>query len=178
VGNESFLFRQKLLVEDRSVRRSVVMVKQPGLFKPTFGATSWHVFTQSPQNVAVEPGIHNLACLDRCFALPQLLHRWRHQSGIFWIPPRILIFNVTESWKDGDGVDRKVCWSWNTIRITACFATTPVTVLTTWRMWVVNSVPHLIRTSAGLVFVLSSAVDSVSIHAATRVIGEVYPICS
>jgi hypothetical protein len=24
----------------------------------------------------------------RCFALPQLLYRWRHQSGIFWIHPR------------------------------------------------------------------------------------------
>jgi hypothetical protein len=30
-----------------------------------------------------------LACWDRCFALPQLLYRWRHQSVIFWIPPRI-----------------------------------------------------------------------------------------
>jgi hypothetical protein len=29
-----------------------------------------------------------VACWDRCFALPQLLYRWRHQSGIFWIPPR------------------------------------------------------------------------------------------
>jgi hypothetical protein len=38
------------------VRRGAVMVKQPGLFSPTFGATSSHVFTQSPQNVAVEPG--------------------------------------------------------------------------------------------------------------------------
>jgi hypothetical protein len=25
----------------------------------------------------------------RCFTLPQLLYRWRHQSGIFGIPPRI-----------------------------------------------------------------------------------------
>jgi hypothetical protein len=40
--------------------------------------------------VAVEPVIHSLACCDRCFALPQLLwHLRRHQSGIFWIPPRI-----------------------------------------------------------------------------------------
>jgi hypothetical protein len=37
--------------------------------------------------VAVEPVIHSLACWDRCFALPQLLCRWQHQSGIFWIPP-------------------------------------------------------------------------------------------
>jgi hypothetical protein len=49
------------------------MVKKPGMFSPKFGATSSHVFTQSPQNVAVEPGIHSLACWDRCFALPQML---------------------------------------------------------------------------------------------------------
>jgi hypothetical protein len=30
-----------------------------------------------------------LSCWDRCFALPQLLYRWRHQSRIFWIPFRI-----------------------------------------------------------------------------------------
>jgi hypothetical protein len=34
---------------DGSVRRGVVMVKQPGLFLPKFGATSSHVSTQSPQ---------------------------------------------------------------------------------------------------------------------------------
>jgi hypothetical protein len=89
VGDDShFLFRQKLLGENGGVRRGFVMVKQPGLLSPKFGATSSHVFTQSPQNVAVEPGIHSLACWDRCFNLPQLLYRWRNQSGIFWIPPR------------------------------------------------------------------------------------------
>jgi len=63
MGDDShFVFRQKLLGEDRSVRRGVVMVKQPGLFSPKFGATFPHVFTLSPQNVAVEPGIHSLAC--------------------------------------------------------------------------------------------------------------------
>jgi hypothetical protein len=93
VGDDShFVFLQKLLGEDGSVRRSVVMAKQPGLFSPKFGATSSHVFTQSPQNVAVKPGIHSLACWDRWFALPQQLYRWRHQSGIFWIPSRMLIF--------------------------------------------------------------------------------------
>jgi hypothetical protein len=45
------------------------MVKQPGLFSPKFGATSSRVFMQLPQNFAVEPGIHSLACWDRCFAL-------------------------------------------------------------------------------------------------------------
>src|SRR5215510_2074260 len=90
VGDDRHLvFRQKLLGKDGSVRRGVVIVKQPGLFLPKFRATSSHVFTQSPLNVAVEPGIHSLACWDQCFTLPQLLYRWRHQSRILWIPPRI-----------------------------------------------------------------------------------------
>jgi len=49
------------------VKRGVVMVKQPGLFSPKFGATSLFIFTQSPQNVALEPGIHSLVCKDRFF---------------------------------------------------------------------------------------------------------------
>jgi peroxiredoxin len=76
VGDDRHLvFRQKLLGEEERVKQGVVMVKQPGLFSPTFGAMSLHVFTQSPQNFIVEPGIHSLACLDRCFALPHLLYR-------------------------------------------------------------------------------------------------------
>jgi hypothetical protein len=68
VGDDNhFVFRQKLLGEDGIVRWVVVMVKQPGPFSPKFGAASSHVFTQSPQNVALEPGIHSLACLDRCY---------------------------------------------------------------------------------------------------------------
>jgi hypothetical protein len=63
MGDDRHLvFRQKMLGEDGNVRRGVVMVKQPGLFSPKFGATSSHVFTQSPKNFAVEPGVHNLAC--------------------------------------------------------------------------------------------------------------------
>jgi hypothetical protein len=90
-GDDSHVaFCQKLLGKDGSVRRGVVMVKQPGLFSPKFGATSSHVFTQSPQSVAVEPGIHSLAFWDWCFALPQLLYRWRNQCGIFWIQRRTL----------------------------------------------------------------------------------------
>jgi hypothetical protein len=88
-ADRHFVFRQKMLGEGGSVRWGVVMVKQSGLFSPKFGATSSHVFMQSPQNFAVEPGVHSLACWDRCFALPQLLYRWRYQSGIFCIPPRI-----------------------------------------------------------------------------------------
>jgi hypothetical protein len=97
VGDDShFLFRQELLGEDGSVRGGVVMKQQPGQFSPEFGVKSSHVFTKSPQNIAVEPGIHSLACWDRCFALPQLLYRWGHQSAIFWIPPRIsAILNFT-----------------------------------------------------------------------------------
>jgi hypothetical protein len=51
----NFLFRQKLLGENGSVRRGFVMVKQPGLFSPTFGTTSSHILKQSPQNFAAEP---------------------------------------------------------------------------------------------------------------------------
>jgi hypothetical protein len=32
--------------------------------------------------------ISQFGLLGTCFALPQLLYRWRHQSGIFWTPPR------------------------------------------------------------------------------------------
>jgi hypothetical protein len=73
VGDDSrFLFRQKLLGDDGSMRQRVVMVIQPGLFSPKFSAISSHVFMQSPQNVVVEPRIHSLAYWDWCFALPQL----------------------------------------------------------------------------------------------------------
>jgi hypothetical protein len=78
-----FVFHQKLLGWDGSVKRGVVMVKQPGLFSPKFAATSSHVFTQSSQNVAVEPGIHCSACWYRCLALPQLLYRWRGSPQYF-----------------------------------------------------------------------------------------------
>jgi hypothetical protein len=63
VGDDShYVFRQKLLGEDGSVIRGVVMVKQSGLFSPKLGATSSHIFTQSPLNFAVELGIHSLVC--------------------------------------------------------------------------------------------------------------------
>jgi hypothetical protein len=85
---KSFCVSPETAGSGRGVRRGVVMVRHPGLFLPKFGATSWHVFTQSLQIVAVEPRIHLLACWERCFALPQPLYKWRHQSGIFWIPCR------------------------------------------------------------------------------------------
>ena len=65
--NGNLVFRQKLLGEDERVRQGVVMVKQPGLFLPKLGAMSSHIFMQSPQNIAVEPGIHSLACWDIFF---------------------------------------------------------------------------------------------------------------
>jgi hypothetical protein len=84
------LFRQKLVGEDGNVRRRVVMV-EAGLFSPKFGETSSQVFTQSPQNVAIEPGIQSFTCSDRCFAPSKLLYRWRHKAGIFWIPSRVFV---------------------------------------------------------------------------------------
>ena len=38
--NSNFVFRQKLVGEDRSVRWGAVMVKQQGLFSPKLGAMS------------------------------------------------------------------------------------------------------------------------------------------
>ena len=68
MGDDSnFVFRQKLLSEDGSVREGVVTAKQPGLFSPKLGEMASHVLTQSPQNVAVEPRIHSLACWDKFF---------------------------------------------------------------------------------------------------------------
>ena len=94
MGDDShFVFRQKLVGEDGSVRRGIVMAKQAGLFSPKFGATSSHVFTQSPQNVAVEPGIHSLVCWDKFFVHNPLDVKESddhavdiafHLSGIFW----------------------------------------------------------------------------------------------
>jgi hypothetical protein len=41
VGDDSqFVFHQKLLGKEGSVKQGVVMVKQPGLFLPKYGVTS------------------------------------------------------------------------------------------------------------------------------------------
>jgi len=91
--NSNFVFRHTLVGEDGSVRRGVVVVKQPGLFLPKLGAMSSHVFTQSPQNFTVEPGIHSLACWDKFFVHNHLdvkesddhaLEIAFHLSGLFW----------------------------------------------------------------------------------------------
>ena len=75
------------------MRQGVVTVKQPGLFSPKFGATSSHIFTRSPQNIAVEPGIHSLACWVKFFVQNPLdikesdhhaLDIVFHMSGLFW----------------------------------------------------------------------------------------------
>jgi hypothetical protein len=73
------------------VRRGVVMLKQPGLFLPKFGAMSSHVFMHLPQNVAVEPGIHSLACLENYLCTIPLISKKAiscsdiafHLSGVF-----------------------------------------------------------------------------------------------
>ena len=91
--NSNFVFHQKLVGEDRSVRWGVVMVRQPGLFLPKLGAMYSHVFTQLPQNFAVEPGIHSLACWDKFFVHKPLavkesddhaLEIAFHLCGLFW----------------------------------------------------------------------------------------------
>ena len=91
--NIKFVFHQKLVGEDGSVRRGFVMVKQPGLFSPKLGAMSSHFFTQSPQNFAVEPRIHSLAWWDKFFMHNPLavkesdehaLEIAFHPSGLFW----------------------------------------------------------------------------------------------
>jgi hypothetical protein len=74
------------------VRRGVVMVKQPGLLSPKFGATSSHVYTQPLPNVAAEAGVHSLACWNKFFVLPPLLYRWRHKSGVLWILRSVCIY--------------------------------------------------------------------------------------
>ena len=63
-GMEAILF----FARNSRVRTEAFMLKQPSLFSPKFGATSSHILTQSSQNVAVEPGIHILACWDKFFA--------------------------------------------------------------------------------------------------------------
>jgi hypothetical protein len=61
VGDYShYVFRQKLLGEDGSVRRCVTIVKQSGVFSPKFEATSSRVYTRSPKNVW--PVVTNLLC--------------------------------------------------------------------------------------------------------------------
>jgi hypothetical protein len=46
VGDDShFMFRHILLGKDKSVRRGVVMVKQPGLFALKFRAIHFHAVT-------------------------------------------------------------------------------------------------------------------------------------
>jgi hypothetical protein len=44
-GDSHFVFHQKLLGEEGSVRQDVVMVKQPDMFSLKFGVKSSHIFT-------------------------------------------------------------------------------------------------------------------------------------
>ena len=46
--NSNFVFCQKLVGEDGSVRRCVVTVKQPGLFSPKFGDYVFALFHAEP----------------------------------------------------------------------------------------------------------------------------------
>jgi hypothetical protein len=98
VGDTSnFVFRQKLVGENGSVRRCVVMVKQPGLFSLKLKTMSSHFLAKSSQNFAVEPEIHSLACWDKFFMQSPLdvkesddhaLKIAFHLSGLFFWPWR------------------------------------------------------------------------------------------
>jgi hypothetical protein len=62
VGNDSHVvFGYKFFDERESVRRCVIVMQQPVLLSPKFGAKSSHIFTQSPLNVTVVCGIDCLA---------------------------------------------------------------------------------------------------------------------
>ena len=66
--NSNFVFRQKLVVEDGSVRRGIFHGEAArSVLAKVGGGMSSHVFTQSSQNFAVEPGVHSLACWDKFF---------------------------------------------------------------------------------------------------------------
>jgi hypothetical protein len=54
--------------EKGHVRRWVVVMQQPVLLKPKFGAKSSRIFSQSPQNVTAICGIYYLAWQDEFFA--------------------------------------------------------------------------------------------------------------
>jgi hypothetical protein len=56
---------------------------------------------------------HASPTIYRCFALPQLLYRWQHQSGIFSIPPRIwyrwlqdILYFSNETWTSHLSISR------------------------------------------------------------------------
>jgi hypothetical protein len=73
VGDDShFVFRQKLLGERRRCETGRCHGEAARSVLTKVWATFSHVYTQSPQNVAVEPGINSLAfrtgasrCIDR-----------------------------------------------------------------------------------------------------------------
>jgi hypothetical protein len=68
VGIESnFLSGQEFSGENGSVRRCVVVMKQPVFLSPKFAAKSSHNFTQSPLNVTVVCGIECLVFQDVFF---------------------------------------------------------------------------------------------------------------
>jgi hypothetical protein len=89
VGDDSlYVFRKKLLGETERFRGEAsrsVFTKVRGDVFARFHAVA--------AKVAVEPGNHSLACGDKLFVLPQLLYKWRHKSGMFWKPFRIVEFS-------------------------------------------------------------------------------------
>jgi hypothetical protein len=78
---------------------------------------------------------HGSPTIYRCFALPQLLYRWRHQSGIFWIYPRIHTHTHTHTNTHNRNVNKK-CFFCIVFQSTTC-VTHPCR-LQAKRCWVTN----------------------------------------
>jgi hypothetical protein len=60
-------FGWKIPGEKWSKRQCIVVMQQPVLLSPKFGAKSLHIFTQSPWNISVVWGIDCLGCQDKFF---------------------------------------------------------------------------------------------------------------
>jgi hypothetical protein len=61
------ILRNKFSVEKGSMSWCFVMMQQAVLLSPKFGAKSWPVFMQSPQNVTAVCGIDCLDFENECF---------------------------------------------------------------------------------------------------------------
>jgi hypothetical protein len=80
--------------------------------------TRFHADAAKPRSRARNS---QLGLLGRYFALPQLLYRWRHPSGIFWIPPRkpVNVDYTSKSHKKASTME----WAHTTICSSVCFTT-------------------------------------------------------
>jgi hypothetical protein len=79
------LFLSLIHRENRQRSRTRLQIKTAQVHPATCNLVNWIT-------------IHGSPTIYLCFALPQLLYRWRHQSEIFWIPPRRRAFPAVCSW--------------------------------------------------------------------------------